>query len=115
MGRLLAAIVLTCLLAFAGACRGNQSGPDSRAGSPAGDHAGDPVVASSRREIVAPNVLAAQLAAHRELESKTTFTRDEPIQASIFLAVPDYVEQRRIVAFLMSGEGVLEEQTISLA
>src|SRR5262245_27373455 len=110
MRRLPAAIVLSCLLVLTGACRGNQS-RDSKAPPAGGYH----VVAPLRKEIIAPNVLAAQLAAHDEFEGKDVFGPNEVIQASLFLASSGYFEQRRIVGFLISDDVVIEEQTIAVA
>jgi len=72
-------------------------------------------VAPLRKEIIAQNVLAAQLAPHDEFEGKVVFRPNEVIQASLFLASPGYFEQRRIVAFLINDDVVIEEQIIAVA
>ena len=70
-------------------------------------------VSSPRKEIIAQNVLAAQLAPHHELEAKTTFAPTESIQASLYLTGSTHVEPRRISAFLVRDEAVVEEQSIA--
>jgi hypothetical protein len=70
-------------------------------------------VASPRKEIIAQNVLAAQLAPHHELEAKTTFAPTESIQASLYLTNSSHIEPRRISAFLVRDESVVEEQSIA--
>ena len=70
-------------------------------------------VASPRKEIIAQNVLAAQLAPHHELEDKATFAPTESIQASLYLTSSSHDEPRRISAFLVRDEAVVEEQSIA--
>jgi hypothetical protein len=70
-------------------------------------------VASPRKEIIAQNVLAAQLAPHHELEARTTFAPTESIQASLYLSNSSHIEPRRISAFLVRDEAVVEEQSIA--
>jgi|RhiMetdeSRZDD1v2_1073273.scaffolds.fasta_scaffold660554_2 hypothetical protein len=99
-------IILFALLTFTVSCGGRV---DSKS------HAsGDTYkVASPRKEIIAQNVLAAQLAPHHELEAKTTFAPTESIQASLYLTSSTHVEPRRISAFLVRDEAVVEEQSIA--
>jgi len=99
-------IILFALLTFTVSCGGRV---DSKS------HAsGDTYkVASPRKEIIAQNVLAAQLAPHHELEAKTTFAPTESIQASLYLTISTHVEPRRISAFLVRDESVVEEQSIA--
>ncbi len=68
-----------------------------------------------RKEIVSPTVLSVQLAMHREIESRTRFTGDEPVDASLFLTNAEHVESRRINASLECGESLIEEQSVWLA
>jgi len=91
-------------------CGETQDGVASKPREPGGKH----YIASPRREIIEENVLAAQLAFHDEIESKTTFSSCEPIQASLYLAGSSKVEPRRISAFLLLNESVVEEQSIVL-
>jgi len=99
-------VIVFALLTFTVSCGGRV---DSRS------HAsGDTYkVASPRKEIIAQNVLAAQLAPHHELEVRTTFAPTESIQASLYLANASHVEPRRIAAFLVRDEAVVEEQSIA--
>jgi hypothetical protein len=108
MKRRLALSVLHGLLALAVGCGEDQSPVHSETARQTGSRP----VASARKEIIAPNVLAVQLAAHHEFESRTTFTPTEPIQASLYLADSYYIEPRRIAAFLVSDEAVVEEHRI---
>ena len=70
-------------------------------------------VAPPRKEIIAQNVLACQLAAHYEVEARTTFSPAEPIPASLYLTDSSHVEPRRICAFLVRDETIVEEQSIA--
>lgn len=109
MRQSLAIFVLVGLVGTTVSCCRDQSRADSRTDqlSPAYD-------ASPRKEIIAPHVLAAQLAPHDEIESKTTFAPTEPIWASLYLTNPSYIGPRRVFAFLVSDEAVVEEQSIAL-
>ena len=69
-------------------------------------------MASQRKEIIAQNVLAAQLALHHEFEARTSFAPTEAIPASLYLTESSYVEPRRISAFLICEESVVEEESI---
>ena len=71
-------------------------------------------IALQNKEIVGQNVLAAQLARHTEIESKTAFAQTEPIHASVYLTNPRHIEPRRISAFLLRDEEVVEEQSIAV-
>jgi hypothetical protein len=70
--------------------------------------------ATQSKEIVAQNVLAAQLARHNEIESRTVFAPTEQICASVYLTNPQHVEPRRISAFLLHDESIIEEQSIDI-
>ncbi|HEU4390723.1 MAG TPA: hypothetical protein VFV34_23160 [Blastocatellia bacterium] len=72
-------------------------------------------VAAPRKEIIAQNVLAVQLAPRHAFEAKTTFATTESIPASLFLSDSSPVEKRRITAFLVRDESVVEEQSVSIA
>lgn len=71
-------------------------------------------MASPRKEISAQNALAAQLALNNQFEAKTPFAPIEPIPASVYLARSGYGELRRIVAFLISDDAVVEKQSIAV-
>ena len=103
--------VLLGWLALTVSCRKNHSVVDSKPDGPATN----PNVASPRKEIIAQNVLAVQLAAHHEFEDKTTFAPTEPIQASLYLTSSSHVEPRRISAFLVRDEAIVEEQSIAVS
>ncbi len=69
-------------------------------------------MAIQSKEIVAQNVLSAQLAKHNEIESRTIFAPNEPIHASVYLTDSQHIEPRRIYAFLFHDETVIDEQSI---
>jgi len=102
--------VLLGLLVLTLSCGNHQSPVDSKPAGPASDYN----VASPNREIIAQNVLAVQLAPHHEFESKTTFAPTEPIQASLYLTNSAHIEPRRISAFLVRDEALVEEQSIAV-
>ena len=104
---------LLALLALAAGCRDGQGRADAKPAAPEGN-ADNANMAAVRKEIVAPNVLAAQLAPHHEFEDKTTFSPTEPIPASLFLTGSRHIEPRRISAFLVREETIVEEQNISI-
>jgi hypothetical protein len=99
-------VILFAVLTLGVSC---GSGVDSKSPAPASTYN----VASPRKEIIAQNVLAAQLAPHYELEAKTSFAPTESIQASLYLTNSSHVEPRRISAFLVRDEAVVEEQSIA--
>jgi|GEM_PF-1446788 len=74
----------------------------------------DSKLAMQSKEIVAQNVLAAQLARHNEIESKNAFAQNETIYASVYLTNPQHIEPRRVSAFLVRDEEVVEEQSIAV-
>ena len=88
--------------------------PNGTASKSAGAASRDQV-ATTRKEIIAQNVLAVQLAAHHEFETKMMFAPTEPIPASLYLMASPYSESRRIVAFLTCDEVVIEEQSIAVS
>lgn len=98
------------LLALTAGCGTEQSRLDSKPETAASNSDVDSV----RKEIIAQNVLAAQLAAHHEFEAKTTFAPTETIRASLYLTDSPYVEPRRISALLVRDEAVVEEQNIAV-
>jgi len=102
--------VLPGLLALVLSCGQDKNRVDSNPAPAASTYS----VASPRKEIIAQNVLAAQLAPHDQFEAKTTFAPNEPIPASLYLAASAYVERRRIFAFLVSNEAVVEQQSIAV-
>jgi len=106
----LAIFVLVGLMGMTVSCCRDQSRADSKADQPLAGYD-----ASPRKEIIAQHVLSAQLALHNEVESKTTFATTEPIRASLYLTSPSYIGPRRIFAFLVSDEAVVEEQSIALS
>jgi len=67
-----------------------------------------------RKEIIAQNVLAVQLAAQNEFETRATFGPTEIIPASLYLDDSSYVETRRIYALLVRDGSPVEEQSISI-
>ena len=99
-------VILVALLTLTISCGGRANSKSPAAASTYN-------VASPRKEIIAQNVLAAQLAPHHELEAKTTFAPTESIQASLYLTDSSHVEPRRIAAFLVRDEAVVEEQSIA--
>jgi hypothetical protein len=72
----------------------------------------DARMASQSKELIAQKVLAAQLAAHHEFESRTSFAPTEAIPASLYLTDSTYIEPRSISAFLIRDEVVVEEASI---
>lgn len=106
--RLFVSLILACM-ALAGSCREDKSRGHSIPESRANDYDAAP-----RREIIAQNVLAVQLAAHNEFEAGATFGSTETIPASLYLDDSPYVERRRISALLVRGESLVEEQSISI-
>ena len=111
MRRCLVILVLLGLINVTVGCCKDQSIVNSKPAEPGiTDN-----VASPRKEIFARNVLSAQLAAHDQFEARTTFAPNEPIPASLFLASSGYVEPRRVSAFLISGEAVIEQQSIAVS
>ena len=98
------------LLVLVGSCGNNQRNADTESK----ETASDSKIAMQSKEIVAQNVLAAQLARHHEIESKTAFAQTEPIYASVYLTNPKHIEPRRIAAFLVRDEEVVEEQSIAV-
>ena len=98
------------LLMVAGGCGSHQPSADTKSDKTTSDSR----MAMQSREIVAQNVLAAQLARHNEIESKTAFAQTEPIYASVYLTNPQHIEPRRISAFLVRDEEVVEEQSIAV-
>jgi len=110
MRRSLAIFVLVGLMGMTVSCCRGQIHAD-----PKTDQLSAGYDAASRKEIIAPHVLSAQLAPHDEIESKTTFAPTEPIRASLYLTNPPYPGPRRIFAFLVNDEAVVEEQSIALS
>jgi hypothetical protein len=98
------------LLVFVGGCSSDQRNPRTEAD----EMTNDARLATQSKEIVAQNVLAAQLARHDEIESKTAFAQTEPIYASLYLTNPQHIEPRRISAFLVRDEQIVEEQSIAI-
>lgn len=98
------------LLVLAGGCGNTQRYADTEPDKTISDAK----VAMQSKEIVAQNVLAAQLARHDEIEAKTAFAPTEPIYASVYLTNPQHVEPRRISAFLVRDEEIVEEQSIAV-
>ncbi|MCM3873637.1 MAG: hypothetical protein ND895_23370 [Pyrinomonadaceae bacterium] len=98
------------LLVLVGGCGNYQRHADTKS-----DQAiSDSKIARQSKEIVAQNVLAAQLARHHDIESKTAFAQTEPIYASVYLTSPQHIEPRRISAFLVREEEIVEEQSIAV-
>jgi hypothetical protein len=110
MKRLFISVLLGLAVLTIG-CGGDKSRADSKPGQSPNDN---DVASPVRKEIIAQNVLAAQLAPHHEVETKTTFASTEPIQASLYLTGSPYVEPRRISAFLVRDETIIEEQSIAV-
>jgi len=108
-GSLVISAVLGLLVLLDG-CANNQPNVDSKSDKTTSDSK----MAMQSKEIVAQNVLAAQLARHDEIESKTAFAQTEPIYASVYLTTPQHIEPRRISAFLVLEEEVVEEQSIAV-
>jgi hypothetical protein len=102
--------VLLGLIFLTLSCGKNQSRVESKSSQLPAKHN----VASQRKEIIAQHVLAAQLASRQEVEARTTFAAGEPIQASLYLTNPAHTESRRIFAFLVIGEAVVEEKSLAL-
>jgi hypothetical protein len=102
--------VLLGVLVLHGGCGGDKSRADATPGPSPGHHD----MAASRKEIIAPTVLAAQLAPRHEVETKATFAPHEPIRASLYLTASPYIEMRRISAFLVRDEDIVEEQSIAV-
>lgn len=98
------------LLVLVGGCSNNQRNADTKSN----EATSDSMMAMQSKEIVAQNVLAAQLARHHEIESKTAFAQTEPIYASVYLTNPQHIEPRRISAFLVRDEEIVEEQSIAV-
>jgi hypothetical protein len=98
------------LLALTVSCGRDQSHVDSKPAGPASNYD----AATARKEIIAHNVLAAQLAAHHEFEAKTTFAPTELIVASLYLTSSPYNEPRRISALLVRDQEVFDEQNIAV-
>ena len=111
MKELMAISGLLGLLALTLSCGKDHSLVDSQPPSQESNR----TVPSVRKEIIAQNVLAAQLAPHHEFEAKTTFAATEPIPASLCLTNSSYVEPRRISAFLVRDEAVVEEHSIAVS
>jgi hypothetical protein len=97
------------LLALTASCGRDQSRADSKSGGPAGPYN----LAPTRKEIIGQNVLGAQLAGRHDVEGRTTFAPTEPIPASLYLNDSVHIEPRRISAFLLRDETVIEEQSIA--
>jgi hypothetical protein len=110
MKHFLRLLVLLGSLAFAVSCRKSESLGESKSSTPPENYK----IASTRREIIAQHVLGAQLAPHHEVEAKSTFSPDEPIQASLYFTDTSEIGSRRILAILVSDETVVEEQGITL-
>ena len=98
------------LLALIAGCGTDQS----RLGSKPEPAASNLDMDTVRKEIIAQNVLAAQLAAHHEFEAKSTFAQTETIRASLYLTDSSYIEPRRISALLVRDEAVVEEHYIAV-
>ena len=108
MKRSLTLLASLGFVAFFASCAEDQRRSDSN--NAATSNATD--LSAARKEIVARNVLGAQLASHDKLENKTTFGTRESIAASLYLANSSFIEARRISAFLVHDDAVIEEQTI---
>ena len=98
-------------LVLVGSCGNRQYNADSKPDKTTNDYK----MVTQSKEIVAQNVLAAQLARHNEIESRNIFAPTEPIYASLYLTNPQHREPRRISAFLMKDESVIEEQSIDVS
>jgi hypothetical protein len=94
-------------LALTVGCRDDQNPVGSQSASPS-NHS----IATPRREIIRQDVLGAQLAEHHEVEGKSTFGTNEPIPASLILSDTLRYEPRRVFAFLVRDEQIVEEQSI---
>lgn len=102
-------ILLGSLALIVGCNRAPGRVDSQEAGAP-----GNYEVAAPRKELIGQNVLAAQLAAHDEIEAGTTFSPTEIIPASLYLTASSHIEARRISAFLVRDEVVFEEQSITV-
>jgi hypothetical protein len=110
MKRRLIISILPGLLALTLSCGKDLGRVDSKPAEPASHDN----LAPARKELIAQNVLAAQLASHHEFEARTTFTPTEAIPASLYLTNSSYIEARRISAFLVRDEAVVEEQSLAV-
>src|SRR5215471_11031045 len=81
MRRRLDIFLLVGSLAITLGCRKDQGALDPKPPAPTAETN----IAPLRKEIIAQNILAAQLAAHYEVEGKNTFRTTELIEASPFL------------------------------
>lgn len=98
------------LLVLANGCSDNQRNTETKP-----DKANnESKMIGQSKEIVAQNVLAVQLAKHNEIESRTIFAPTEPIYASVYLTDSQYIESRRIFAFLVQDKITIEEQRIEV-
>jgi hypothetical protein len=97
-------------LALTVSCRNDQSHVGSMPASESNGHS----VATPRREIIRQDVLGAQLAVHHETEARSTFGASEPIPASLILSGSLHYEPRRVFAFLVRDEQIVEEQSIAV-
>ena len=97
------------LLALTASCERDHGRAHLKPGGPAVPYN----VAPTRKEIIAQNVLGAQLAARHDVEGRTTFASTEPIPASLYLTDSAHIEPRRISALLLRDETVIEEQSIA--
>jgi len=105
-------LVISVLLGLAGSANGCGEGRVApKSDGPAGDQT---VTSHTSKEIIADNVLAAQLAPRDGFEARTTFATTEPIQASLYLTGPAYIEPRRISASLVCGGVIVEEQSVAV-
>lgn len=109
-GSLVIISVLICLSVLGGGCVSNQHDSDTKSD----DLASDSKMMKQSKEIVAQNVLSAQLAKHNDIESRNIFSPTEPIYASVYLTKSQHIEPRRISAFLMRDEIVIEEQSVDV-
>jgi hypothetical protein len=109
MRRLLISVLLSSI-GLTASCDRDGSTVDSKSAQAVNNS----YVASTRKEIIAQTVLSVQLAPHNEIETRTTFAATEPVPASLYLTDSAYIEPRRIIAFLVSNEAVVEEQSIAV-
>lgn len=110
-GNLLTISVLLSSLVLVVGCSGSQRNDNTKSDNATNDYD----IAKQSKEIVAQNVLGAQLARHNEIESRTAFAPTETIYASVYLRNSQHVESRRISAFLLHDEKVIEEQSIDVS
>jgi hypothetical protein len=110
MKRCLIISALPGLLALVVTCSDDQGRFNSKPAPAANIYS----VAPLRKEVIAQRVLAVQLAPHDQFEATNMFAQNEPIPASLYLASSGYVEPRRILAFLISDEAIVEQQSISI-